>query len=417
MESVKVINDVTVRELRAAIFGDEQKTPFQIKLLRTRVGESVDQWTWKVQLPLKNASVQGLFESLILSSLQITNDELPATFVITAYPTNVGYEPRFQFSNCTFLKRGMRRLRKAFLQTMERWNAARESVAVAWEEGGLQTQAEIRAIELCQCESPQLVQRLLVRMYGTSAGKDVLTVIATEDAAELIFLDFDSRLAESGFRSAVRKELEIYLRGLVKKGMAEYLDLVQEKLVGESPALLLEALKELGVQRDRLEFAGIPMTAGTHLPELMAHLEEYLQYKKDSEKPGVPITFSVYKSGQLFGKYTRSDNVIKIGRIHGENVVLLDIEDHSLPRIHSVIEQCCGRVCLIDLATMLPTTVNGEPVTGKHNLHNGDQIGVGKLFTIKVEFQETPSDEVSAQHDFVAPDPDAASTNPDAPSD
>ncbi len=400
MQSINAIQKVTAKELQTAIFGDKKTEPFQIKLLRTSVAESADSWNWSVSLPLANREIQNLFKPLILRSLQITNDELPAALVITAYATNVGYEPRFQLINCTFLKRGMRRLRKAFAQTMERWNEVRHCITAAWKEGGLQTQAEVKAMQLCQCEFPHLVDHLRVRIVPVESQTGLIAFIKTEHQDELLVFDFDRILTESGFRSALQRKLEIYLRGLVRKGMAECLNGIQEQLLGESPALLLKTLQDLGVQRDLLEYAGIPMAANPLLPELMSHLREYIEYKKRLEYPGVLITFSVYNSDELIGKCTRSDNVIKIGRTPGADVVLID--NASVPRIHSVIEQHCGRVTLIELAAGLPTYINGEPLTGKGYLHNGDEIGVGDAFRIKVEFQESLSDDISDQDGFTA---------------
>jgi pSer/pThr/pTyr-binding forkhead associated (FHA) protein len=90
----------------------------------------------------------------------------------------------------------------------------------------------------------------------------------------------------------------------------------------------------------------------------------------------VPLTFRIYKGGQLLREETLEQPVIKVGKLSSSH---LRLEDESVSRMHAVIEVSGpGDISIIDLGSTKGTVVNGQKVN-KARLQDGDQIVLGDL--------------------------------------
>src|SRR5256885_8702430 len=90
----------------------------------------------------------------------------------------------------------------------------------------------------------------------------------------------------------------------------------------------------------------------------------------------VPLTFQIYKGGQLVRTETLTQDIIKVGKLASSH---LRIDDESVSRMHAVIEiNGTDDVQLIDLGSTRGTLVNGEKVT-KARLSSGDEITFGDV--------------------------------------
>ena len=65
---------------------------------------------------------------------------------------------------------------------------------------------------------------------------------------------------------------------------------------------------------------------------------------------------------------------VLIGRWPDNSVV---IDDNAVSRIHAWVGVQQGRYYIADAGSRTGTFVNGKPLTQRHVLHNGDQIGIG----------------------------------------
>jgi hypothetical protein len=90
----------------------------------------------------------------------------------------------------------------------------------------------------------------------------------------------------------------------------------------------------------------------------------------------VPLTFRIFKGGQLLREETLTQPVIKVGKLSSSH---LRLEDESVSRMHAVIEVSGpGDISIIDLGSTKGTVVNGQKVN-KARLQAGDEIVLGEL--------------------------------------
>lgn len=95
-----------------------------------------------------------------------------------------------------------------------------------------------------------------------------------------------------------------------------------------------------------------------------------------------PVVFAIYHGDQELPtrSFPKEPRVIKVGRIASAHILL---EDHSVSRMHAVIEIEPEALTVIDLGSTSGTFVNGEKVN-KKKLHTGDTIKMGD-FTLIVK--------------------------------
>ncbi len=88
----------------------------------------------------------------------------------------------------------------------------------------------------------------------------------------------------------------------------------------------------------------------------------------------VPITFQIYKGGQLVRTETLTQDIIKVGKLSSSH---LRIDDESVSRMHAVIEiASASEIYIIDLGSTKGTIVNGQKVN-KCRIQSGDEIVLG----------------------------------------
>lgn len=94
------------------------------------------------------------------------------------------------------------------------------------------------------------------------------------------------------------------------------------------------------------------------------------------------LVFNIYKGGEFVREERLKQYVIKIGRLPSSHLYL---DDDSVSRLHAVVEVVGGDVNVIDLGSIRGTFVNGQKVN-KAKLTSGDQIGVGGIYAMKIDF-------------------------------
>src|SRR5215467_8943188 len=88
----------------------------------------------------------------------------------------------------------------------------------------------------------------------------------------------------------------------------------------------------------------------------------------------VPLTFQIYKGGQLVRTETLTQDIIKVGKLSSSH---LRIDDESVSRMHAVIEIAGpGEIYIIDLGSTKGTLVNGQKIN-KCKVQSGDTIMLG----------------------------------------
>lgn len=90
----------------------------------------------------------------------------------------------------------------------------------------------------------------------------------------------------------------------------------------------------------------------------------------------VPLTFTIYKGGQVVRTETLTQDVVKIGKLSSSH---LRIDDESVSRMHAVVEITSPtEIHIIDLGSTKGTTVNGKKVN-KSRIQSGDEILIGDV--------------------------------------
>jgi hypothetical protein len=92
-------------------------------------------------------------------------------------------------------------------------------------------------------------------------------------------------------------------------------------------------------------------------------------------RPPPQMAWFVVRGGARAGKEFRLGEVTNIGRDATQNDIAID--DTAISRQHARVRLEEGKFVLYDLASANGTTVNGEKIL-KHELANGDQIGMGE---------------------------------------
>ena len=85
---------------------------------------------------------------------------------------------------------------------------------------------------------------------------------------------------------------------------------------------------------------------------------------------------SVFFRDQLIGRSTFTQEEVRIGR-NSDNEVQID--NLGLSRYHASIETVNGIHILKDFGSQNGTYINGEKVTGRRGLNDGDRIALGKF--------------------------------------
>src|SRR5687767_2388404 len=89
----------------------------------------------------------------------------------------------------------------------------------------------------------------------------------------------------------------------------------------------------------------------------------------------VPLTFAVYRGGQLIRTETLSQDIIKVGKLSSSHLRIDD--DESVSRMHAVIEVTGpDEIYIIDLGSTRGTLVNGQKVN-KCKVQSGDEVTLG----------------------------------------
>ena len=88
----------------------------------------------------------------------------------------------------------------------------------------------------------------------------------------------------------------------------------------------------------------------------------------------ISLSFALYRDGQLLGRQTVAQDIVKVGKDPRSHVL---VNDDAASRMHAVIEVTgTDDITLIDLGNEPGTRVNGQRVN-KCKLHAGDQIEIG----------------------------------------
>ncbi len=103
----------------------------------------------------------------------------------------------------------------------------------------------------------------------------------------------------------------------------------------------------------------------------------------------VPITFRIFREGNLVREEAISKSPIKIGKLSSSH---LRLEDDGVSRMHAVIDVTVhGEVSIIDLGSAKGTFVNDQKIN-KARLQSGDRIALGST-TVEVIIGEEVSEQ------------------------
>lgn len=110
-----------------------------------------------------------------------------------------------------------------------------------------------------------------------------------------------------------------------------------------------------------------------------------------SQSAKVTTTFQIFKDDVLVRSETTASEIIKIGKAPSNT---LRLDDDSVSRMHALIEVTGPReVNIIDVGSNAGTFVNGEKVTTKVTLSDGDEIGIGSFrLVVGIERAEAEAD-------------------------
>src|SRR4051794_20911026 len=88
----------------------------------------------------------------------------------------------------------------------------------------------------------------------------------------------------------------------------------------------------------------------------------------------IPLTFQIYKGGELVRSETLTQDIIKIGKLSSSH---LRVDDESVSRMHAVIEIVSAtEIYIIDLGSTKGTIVNGQKIN-KCRIQTGDEVLLG----------------------------------------
>lgn len=120
---------------------------------------------------------------------------------------------------------------------------------------------------------------------------------------------------------------------------------------------------------------------------------------------------TIFRDDAFLEEHVLMRAVVALGR-HPENDIVLD--DRTLSRFHARLERRGDRYVVVDLGAQNGVYLNGNRITGEHELVPGDRIGLGRYVAIFDQANASPSrrrgDRKASGAERVSPSGDAART-------
>jgi len=297
LKNLKSLETLTANEIVKKVFGDE---PFEVSLVRSKPSPDNGDgtaWRWDVSMKLASRSLVQEFVALITTCIHVQDDGLPAKLTIKANKTNAGDEIGFVFENAFFQKRGMRRLRKNFVQANTAWKEAKEVVAWAWSHGDLSLEV-VKQVGLIALSDPTMANRLHIatrrlnkcpncKGYHELDESVLLSMFGGNSATPgvIVYNDKDSTLSKSPFGTAVIDKLTYVLSDIVKTAMVEFMTASVTSVLQQVPAEMMRVLKGLSGSVRTMKAMGMDIGVDPKMVTLMEFLDQHMRSMNEPAKP------------------------------------------------------------------------------------------------------------------------------------